>query len=429
MASATASRQKMRRPNSLRFRILVAFVTAGAVLGPLLATSLLWLTYELEERAVSRIASSRLEEVIRSPQDFALREAAPGVQVLTNFSTSAFPREMLRLPDGVHEYETERDAWFVALRTTPAGRYAVVEDITALERRERLTALAVTGGTVLAMVLALALGSQLSRRLVAPLAQLAEDVSRADPLHPSRPSRQDFPDREVATLAAALERYASRVRDSLLREREFSSDVSHELRNPLAVIQNAAELIEDDPRAGDTARRAAARIRVAAEHMNETVTVLLMLVREGRPGLPEETVSVAECVESLMREPLSPGDGEAPRMQWRSGARPCVRAPRAVVEAIAGNLIRNAQEHSIGRTVEVRLEPDRLVVSDDGVGIAAADLARIVERGPQAPTGGRGVGLSLVQRLCERFGWSLRIDSRPGEGTLVEWRFGAAAAE
>ena len=43
----------MRRPNSLRFRILVAFVTAGAVLGPLLATSLLWVTYELEERAVS----------------------------------------------------------------------------------------------------------------------------------------------------------------------------------------------------------------------------------------------------------------------------------------------------------------------------------------------------------------------------------------
>lgn len=418
----------MRRRNSLRFRILGAFVVAGAVLGPLLATSLLWLTYELEERAVARIASKRLEEVIQRPQEFALREAAPGVLVLTNFSTGSFPAAMLRLPDGVHEYETERDAWFVALRTTAAGRYAVVEDITALERRERLTVMTVAAGTVLAILVALALGAHLSRRLVAPLAQLAEDVSRADPLDAQGPSKQAFPDTEVATLAAALERYASRMRDSLLREREFSSDVSHELRNPLAVIQNAAELIEDDPRTNDMARRAAARVRIAAQHMNETVTVLLMLVREGRPGLPEETVSVAECVESLLREELPPQGSDAPRTQWRSRARPFVRAPRAVVEAIAGNLIRNAHEHSVGRHVEVRLEPDRLVVADDGVGIPAADLARIVGRGPQTAGTDRGIGLSLVQRLCERFGWSLHIESRPGEGTSVEWRFTAVPA-
>ena len=404
----------MRGRNSLRSRILVAFVVAGAVVGPLLAAALLWITYEIEERAVARAASVRLEEVILRPQDFSLREAVPGVLVLTNFSTSAFPADMLLLPDGVHEYETEKDAWFVALRTTASGRYAVVEDISALEQRERLILPTVAAGTVLSIVLSLGLGVHLSRRLVAPLVQLAEGVARAEPLDQATPLAQDFPDREVATLAAALDVYASRMRQSLQREREFSADVSHELRNPLAVIQNAAELIEDDPRASEISRRAAGRLREAAQHMSETVSVLLMLVRERGTPLPEENVSVAECLR-VLRERLPAPHAGAPQLQWRSRAEPVVRAPRAVVEAVAGNLIRNAQEHSVASRIEVRLENDRLVVEDDGVGIAA-----------RAASPGRGLGLSLVHRLCARFDWGLHIESRAGEGTRVEWRFGAA---
>jgi signal transduction histidine kinase len=417
----------MRGRNSLRSRILFAFVITGAVLGPLLATALLWLTYELEERAVAKIASTRLEEVIARPDDFALKEAAPGVRVLSNFSTSAFPAVMFSLPDGVHEYETDKDAWFVALRTTASGRYAVVEDITALERRERLTLLTVAAGTVLAILLAWGLGAHLSRRLVAPLEELTERVAGADPLDDPAPQAQRFPDREVATLAAALDVYASRMRQALQREREFSADVSHELRNPLAVMQNAGELIEDDPSASDLTRRAAGRIREAAQHMTDTVTVLLTLVRERRAPLPEEGVSVAECLQALReRLPSTPADG--PQLQWHSRAEPMVRAPRAVVEAVAGNLIRNAQEHSVGRRIEVRLEDDRLVVEDDGVGIAPEELTRIEARdarGARESNPGRGVGLSLVQRLCVRFDWALHIESRPGEGTRVEWRFGA----
>jgi signal transduction histidine kinase len=342
------------------------------------------------------------------------------VRVLSNFSTALFPSEMLRLPDGIHEYETAGgDAWFIALGSAPTGRYAVVEDITALEKRERLTAVVVAGGTALAMYLALWMGMYLSRRLLAPLVQLAERVADTSPAGARQPLAPDFAADEVGTLAAALDRHASRMHEALRREREFSADVSHELRTPLTVIHNAAELITDDAQASERTRRAAQRIRAAAAHMNETVTVLLTLVREERPASPDEMVSVADCVETLLRERLVPAAAGGPEMHWRLRARPEVQAPRAVVDAIAANLIRNAQQHSMGQHVQISLEQDRLVVKDDGVGIRA-------EQRPAAATAGSGLGLSLVQRLCARFGWSLHIDSRPGEGTQVEWRFSAA---
>ncbi len=432
MAWATASPATLRYRRSLRARILVAFVVTGAVLGPLLTTALLWVTYELEERAVANMATERLKQVMAEPEHFGLRELAqvPGVRVLSNFSTATFPSEMLRLPDGIHEYETaDGDAWFIALGSTRTGRYAVVEDITALEKRERLTVIVVAGGTALAMYLALWMGMYLSRRLLAPLVQLAEWVSQASPAGARRTLAQDFADDEVGTLASALDRHASRMHEALRREREFSADVSHELRTPLTVIQNAAELIADDPQASGLSRRAAQRIRAAAEHMNETVTVLLTLVREERPASPDERICVADCVETLLRDRLVPAAAGGPEVHWGCRARPEVQAPRAVVDAIAANLIRNAQQHSMGRRVQVSLEPDRLVVKDDGIGIAREQLPAPTARGertPRSASAGSGLGLSLVQRLCTRFGWSLHIESRPGEGTQVEWRFGTS---
>jgi signal transduction histidine kinase len=417
----------MRYRLSLRSRLLVAFVVTGAVLGPLLTTALLWATYHLEENAVSEMASRRLAEVMAHPEQFGLRELpqARGVMVLSNFAGASFPAQMLQLPDGVHEYETPGgDAWFVALGTTPRGRFAVVEDITALEKREGLAGMVVACGTVISMYLALWMGFYLSRRLLAPLAHLAGRVGEAGGADGQRPLADDFVGDEVGTLAAALDRHAGRMHEALRREREFSADVSHELRTPLTVIQNAAELIDEEPYASERVRRAAERIRVAAVNMNETVTVLLTLVRETRSA-DHEQVSVADCVDGLLRErlPVAPG---SPQVQWQANSRPEVRAPQAVVEAIAANLIRNAQQHSLGEQVQVSLEADRLVVRDDGIGIAPGQMPSAATRGERAPpsaTAGYGLGLSLVQRLCARFGWSLHIESRPGEGTCVEWRF------
>lgn len=419
----------MHYRNSLRLRILLSFVVAGAILGPLLTTLLLWATYTLEERAVAEAVNSRLREVIAAPQGFALRPLhdQSQIQVLTNLDARDLPAEIARLPDGQHEYETSTGTWIVAMRTTPEGRYAVVEDITALEKRERVGVMVIAAGTLLAVYIALWLGFYLSRRLVAPLIRLSARVAAAGPAGSETALAPTFANDEIGRLAATLDSYALRMRDALRREQEFSADASHELRNPLAVIQTAAELIEEDPDTSERSRRAARRMRAAALRMNETVIVLLMLAREDLPPPPDGTaISVADCVETLLQdERLLSDAGETPRIQWRCEARPLLAAPSAVIEAIASNLIRNAQQHSRARVIDVLLTADRLLVTDDGIGVSTDQIPQLLGRGVRGTEAGGvgfGLGLSLVQRLCTRFGWSLHVDSR--EGTRAEWRFG-----
>lgn len=420
-----------QRKSSLRLRILISFVIVGAVLGPLLTTLLLWATYTIEENAVEQATAERLQEVIAAPDEFGLRyfNEHSTMLVLTKLNVSELPEDIERLADGLHEYDSSDGSWMVAIGTTPQGRYAVVEDISSLEQRERISIIVIAVGTMISMYIALWLGFYMSRRLVAPLIDLSERVASAGPSSGDTPLEGDFSNNEVGHLAAALERYDHRMREALRREREFSADASHELRNPLAVIQNAAELIEEDAAASVQSRRAATRARAAALGMSETVTVLLMLAREDIALQMEGTsVSVADCLETLLQNDRMQPDGDgAPEIRWRCEARPQLRAPRAVIEAIAGNLIRNARQHSRAHTIEVLLAADRLVVSDNGVGVEAAEIPRLLERGVRGTTAigtGHGLGLSLVQRLCDRFGWILHIDSHPGTQTRVEWHFG-----
>ena len=95
--------------------------------------------------------------------------------------------------------------------------------------------------------------------------------------------------------------------------------------------------------------------------------------------------------------------------------------PRGLFLCIVNNLLRNAHEHSGDAALAVTLHGQRLVVEDAGPGIDPDLLPRVFERGVRgAQSGGQGIGLDLVGRVCARLGWTLALDSAPGRGTRVE---------
>ena len=103
-----------------------------------------------------------------------------------------------------------------------------------------------------------------------------------------------------------------------------------------------------------------------------------------------------------------------------------VNAPCGMVASVLNNLVVNALNHAGCGEVSVRLEAGRVIVRDTGSGIAPGDLAHVFERRYHgARTGGLGLGLYIVKRICDRLGWTIAVRSAPGAGTCVEIGFPA----
>jgi len=109
-----------------------------------------------------------------------------------------------------------------------------------------------------------------------------------------------------------------------------------------------------------------------------------------------------------------------------------VDAPEKLLPVMLGNLLRNAFSYTDAGEVTVEVGAGTVVIRDTGVGIAPDKLDAMYQpfvRGDTARRGGHGVGLTIVRRLSDRFGWPVTIDSTLGIGTRVTIRFPDSRSE
>ena len=235
-------------------------------------------------------------------------------------------------------------------------------------------------------------------------------------------------DEEVRELTEALLRYSRRLAHFLERERQFTRDASHELRSPLTVIRMAASILLEDPDLNDSRRRTAQRIQRACFDMEELTNAFLLLARESESGLPMEAICVNDLIaEEVERAKLLATDKPV-AAEVRSTHRVFLDAPEKVLSILLGNLLRNAFSYTDAGGVVVEIGEGKVSIRDTGVGMAAEkieEMFRPFVRGEGNRRVGHGVGLSIVRRLSDRFGWPIEIVSQPGVGTAVHISFPA----
>jgi signal transduction histidine kinase len=93
---------------------------------------------------------------------------------------------------------------------------------------------------------------------------------------------------------------------------------------------------------------------------------------------------------------------------------------------MVSNLIRNACLYTEAGRVRVVIGADFVSVEDSGIGMSEEELKQAFQpyfRGNRSPRGGHGVGLTLVRRLSDRFGWPIELHSQLGSGTIATIRF------
>lgn len=418
------------KPRSLRRRIAITFLGLALFAGGFGGLLALLFAYTTEDHMFSRLLTMEAERLEATAPGDALPE--PGLPFAAYYRDSELP-DFLRAPLTVEPQRREvfgEDGRHYHLRRTeraepaePVWVVLQVEDYLAV--RPAMTGIMVTlAVSILAIILVAAVaGLYLAHRVTRPLRSLADEVTSVEPDALPTDWHARYPPDEVGRLADTLRDAFRRIDAFIEREQRFTQDASHELRTPLAVIESSAELLArtTDP---DQAAALVDRIRAAALSMHLSVDVLLALARERDPVRDRTRTAVLPIIERTVINHAALLDGKAVEVEvdvdpeWRITGDP------AALQVLVANLVSNAFRYTDAGRIRIERVGNDLRIIDSGVGIDDAlqpHVTRPAVKRHDSP--GLGLGLSIVERLCQRCGWTFELHSS-SEGTTARLGFG-----
>lgn len=203
-----------------------------------------------------------------------------------------------------------------------------------------------------------------------------------------------------------------RLQDQNDKLEEFAALVSHDLRNPLNVLEGYLELAEET---GDADHFQ--RCYRATDRMDALIDDLLSLARAGSMIDETETVSFGSLVEECWQT-VEMASGTL-QMELDTGTT--IEADKSRLKQILENLIRNAFEHGNDETtVTIGALADGFYVADDGPGIPEDKREVVFESGFSTSDNGTGFGLSIVREIVEAHGWEIRVTDAEAGGAQFE---------
>jgi signal transduction histidine kinase len=413
----------------LRLRVALAFTVAFTLMMCALGFTLFTAFEEMEDTLVERLMHDEVNFMVERLRQNP-RLATPANPHLKAYLTrhaadeAVLPAYLRGLATGQHEVFEQGHEIHVAVRDVTDGRLYVAYDVSLFQQREQQF-LVLLGLSILAVMMAsLTLGYWLSGVLVRQITTLATTVDTLTPGELRQPLVQPGQEAEVAQLARAFDNYQARLDTVLRREQEFTANASHELRTPLTAIRTSCELLAADSGLTPKSAQRVASIATAAQRMSAEIDVLLLLAREQAAG-ETQPVAIADIVDDAL-DPYRDTLREKGLGLELEVAKDAVLTlnPRAL-QLVLSNLLRNAIQHTTQGHIGVRFHDGTLAVFDTGAGIAADRLQQIFERyyrGDGASPGGMGLGLSIVKRICDQFGWQVSAASVVNQGSTFTVR-------
>ncbi|NJC87696.1 MAG: HAMP domain-containing histidine kinase [Desulfuromonas sp.] len=409
----------MEFKSPLSQRIIISFVLLTTVVSGLFGLGITLTIHFVEESLVSEELRRDLVQVLKShPSESSLE-----LDDTTLFfaSNRPLPDYLQPVPPGFTEVVLDRQAYYVYRLVDGETSFYLVRNQTQFEQRETQLVMIVLAGFLLSILFSFLLGRFLVNKVIAPVRRLTHQVrDREKLLTGTPPLSPDYVNDEVGALAKAFDTTIVLLQQALRRETLFTSDVSHELRTPLMIINSSCDLLIEKNSLDDYARQRVGMISKAAREIQELVEAFLALARDRDTNLI--TASLAEVVQAGLPtwQQQSAEKGLTFTLQNPAEAAPGA-FPAILLRTVLNNLIRNAIHHTAQGEISLCLTANGFELRDSGTGIAADEKLRVFQpfyRGEAPHQNSLGLGLSLVQRICEREHWTITLEDNLPHGCL-----------
>jgi two-component system heavy metal sensor histidine kinase CusS len=367
-------------------------------------------------------------------------EETPGMSRL--LPTTVFPQPNTGVYSVQHpkNFRRDRKLFSLAAVKVPAGGQTFTLQV-AQDRSgdaDFMREFAMLIGIVLAFGILASAGIALivTRRGLRPLAEMTRSFQRVGPTHlDERVPPKSWP-RELQPLATAFDEMLERLEDSFTRLSQFSADLAHELRTPIANLLGEAEVALTRPRTPEEYRAVIESSVSECERLSGLVDNLLFLARAEaadrhiKPEMFDGRTAVEKIV--AMYEPIAEEQG----VRLTSGGGGEIYADPMLFSRALNNLLENALRFtpaggSISISIDAESTASRLSVQDTGSGIPAEHLPRVFDRFYRVDSArssrGSGLGLALVKSIVQLHGGTAKIESETDRGTRVTLTFPKAS--
>ena len=214
------------------------------------------------------------------------------------------------------------------------------------------------------------------------------------------------------------------IRRAEKSKNDFIANVTHEMNTPLTSIKGFAELIGSGSLNDEKVKTATSIIISQSDKLASLIKSIINYSEIDSDDLPSYEINLSEILIDAIKvfEPQINNKSINLVMDVAPDVKIMSRYER--VNEIAGNLISNAIRYNKeGGEIKVILTENSLVVSDTGIGISEENQKRIfdrfytVDKSHSGKGGGFGLGLAIVKKLCNKAGYTLRVESKEGVGT------------
>jgi two-component system, OmpR family, heavy metal sensor histidine kinase CusS len=298
-----------------------------------------------------------------------------------------------------------------------------------VERKFGILVLVVLSGSILASIL---IAIPVTGRGLRPLEEMKRSLERIGPTHLNeRVASANWP-RELQPMAIAFDEMLKRLDDSFTRLSQFSADLAHELRTPIANMMGEAQVALSRDRSSAEYRETIESAIGECERLSGIVDNLLFVARAeaAREPVARKQFDARAAVEKIAAfyETIA----EDRHVAINCSGQGQISADPALFERAVGNLVDNALRFTAENgSIQIALADHgrdfEVAVSDNGSGIAPEHLPRVFDRfyraEPSRGSDGAGLGLALVKSIVDLHGGSARIESDPGRGTIVSLTF------